>query len=97
MLFTLNNNYFDSKVTIVTNNDTTDDVITLKIVGDDYDMSELRRELNDVSGGIYGHIFDIDDTTNLDLSYALKTLPSFSLISVEPELTVNSLNEDLKT
>lgn len=38
------------------------------------------------SYGIYGHLVNIENTTNLDLIYVVSSLPSFKVLSVKPEI-----------
>lgn len=97
MIFNLINKYWDSTVTITTTSDDPDASITLEIAGVDYDVSELERELGNITSGIYGHTFDISDTTNLDLDYALKQVPSFKVLSTEPKLTPRVIEDEVTT
>lgn len=86
------------KVQIETQNDSADDLQTLEITAfgqkeiiKKYLKNEIKKELKD-SSGFYGHTFDISSTTNLDLGQAVRSLPSFKLVSISPEL-IESKNQ----
>jgi hypothetical protein len=53
----------------------------------------FKRELNQ-SYGFYGHKVNSASVTNLDLSYAVGTLPSFEVLEIEPIVTPNKLPDN---
>lgn len=53
---------------------------------------DWQRETEYLSG-FYGHLVDINLTTNLDLGAAVRQLSSFKIISIEPEIKPNPLPE----
>lgn len=56
----------------------------------------LTYELNN-SSGFYGHLININSTTNLDLSAATRKLPSFEFISIDQEVEPTNLPEEVQT
>lgn len=57
---------------------------------------DLQQELEAIPG-FYGHVVRLDAITNLDLSYVVRSLPSFELISVEPQINPSPLPENVQT
>lgn len=97
MLITLKDRNSDKLVTIETEGYDPDDPVIPQIVSDNLKLvDKLEKELND-SNGIYGHLLNTEGTTNLDLCYAVNTLPSFELVSFDQEIVPNPIPEDINT
>ena len=50
----------------------------------------LKKELGNAYG-YYGHGINLDNISNLDLAIAVKTLPSFTVVNIEPKIKPNLL------
>lgn len=50
----------------------------------------LTEEVSE-SFGFYGHTMNLGSTTNLDLAHAVRSLPSFTVISVDPQINPKPL------
>jgi hypothetical protein len=57
---------------------------------------DLQREVEE-SHGFYGHTMKLERSTNLDLSASVRKLPSFKVLSIEPEIKPNPLPEGVQT
>lgn len=91
------------KLTLSTDHDDPDKAVTPSVSVDsdevsnqDYIKERLISELN-TSYGFYGHLVSFDSTTNLDLSAAVRSLPSFELVSIEPEIMPRPLPDDVNS
>ncbi len=47
--------------------------------------------------GHYGHGIELNSTTNLDLAIAVRSLPSFELISIDPRIMPSPLPEGVQS
>jgi hypothetical protein len=90
MIIELKHKITECQIIIETEVDDADSLTTITIDGQHQEA--LSHELNE-SYGHYGHIFDIEQTTNLDLAAAVKKLPSFEVVSIDPEPTPSELPE----
>lgn len=94
MLIKLRHKITRQEVFITTSGDDANEPIT-------WELSEEHREqliyefCN--SHGFYGHLITLDTITNLDLSYAARSLPSFDLISISPKMEPKALPEGAKS
>ncbi|MBW4666474.1 MAG: hypothetical protein KME60_03260 [Cyanomargarita calcarea GSE-NOS-MK-12-04C] len=87
LLHRVTNEYY----TINTDNGFADDAtINPDYLGDRVEY--LTREL-ETSYGYYGHTINPIETTNIDLAVAVRSLPSFEVLSIDPEPTPSKLPE----
>lgn len=75
--------------TITTDNNEAHEPSTPLIECDGHETA-LEYELSN-SYGYAGHTFDLENASNIDLSAAVRNLPSFDLESIEPEVKANPL------
>lgn len=89
-------------VTLTTPHNLPDDQVSPQIeIEASEDLKEIikrdfERETQFIHG-FYGHGVDINSTTNLDLGAALRNLPSFELVSIEPEIEPSPLPDGVQT
>lgn len=67
-----------------------------QLVADALGANTLKYEI-ERQHGFYGHRIELDSTTNLDLAHAVRSLPSFDLISIEPQIKPSPLPEGVQT
>ncbi len=104
MKIELEHNFGFGKLTISTPHNDPDKsvspVIEIKAISPDLEESirnTLQQEVEE-SHGFYGHLMNLERTSNLDLSASVRKLPSFKVISVEPaEIKPNPLPEGAVT
>jgi|688.fasta_scaffold1651384_1 hypothetical protein len=97
MLITLNHKATGVQATISTEGFDPDETVKPIIDADNPDLRELLiNELND-SSGIFGHLIDIESTTNLDLAAAARKLEYFDFVSIDREIEPSNLPEDVNT
>ena len=97
MLITLNHKATGIQATISTDNFDPDEPVKPTITSDNPILREsLINELNS-SSGIFGHLLDIESTTNLDLLAASRKLEYFDFISVDQEIEPSNLPDDVNT
>lgn len=95
MRISVKSNITDEAIAITTALDDADSPVTPEYQVHPLTAS-LRAELSRASG-YYGHIFNPDRTTNLDLHAACQKLESFSLESAEPVPVAKPLPEDTQS
>ncbi len=81
----------ESRVIIETEHDDPDEPVKPRFASDSSDAILIAKDEFNEASGHYGHLIDIESTTNLDLATAARQLPSFKLISVEPEIKANPI------
>jgi hypothetical protein len=77
--------------TITTDNDDAHTPDTPLIEADGHETA-LEYELVQACG-FAGHTFDLENCSNIDLAAAVRSLPSFDLESIEPEIMPDPLPE----
>ena len=78
---------------ITTQHDEPDRLVQLNIDPNNQEIIDIfNRELSE-SYGFYGHLIDLSALANLDLSIAVKQLPSFEVMEITPVIKPNPLPE----
>ncbi len=90
MIVELKHKITGRQIIIETDVDDADSPTSFKMDGQHQEA--LQHELGQ-SYGHYGHVLDIEQTTNLDLAAAVRKLPSFDVVSIDPEPTASDLPE----
>jgi hypothetical protein len=97
MLITLNHKIIGTQATISTDGFDPDEPVKPVIRSDNPILKKsLISELNN-SSGIFGHLLDIESTTNLDLAAAARKLEYFDFISIDQEIEPSDLPDDVNT
>jgi hypothetical protein len=95
MIIELKHKITGRQIIIETNVDDAGSPTSIKITSlkmDGQHQEALQHELGQ-SYGHYGHMLDIEQTNNLDLAAAVRKLPSFDVVSIDPEPTASDLPE----
>lgn len=90
MIIELQHKITKRQIVIETEVEDADSLTTMSFDGQHQEV--LIYELSQ-SYGYYGHRVDIEQTTNLDLAAAVRKLPSFEVISIDPEPNPSGLPE----
>ena len=77
-------------VTIKTPHNDPDDIAPVVFGGKVSDVLDVQLGLSGASG-YYGHSIDLKRTTNLDLQFAIVSLPLWEVLSVSPQISPNPL------
>lgn len=77
-------------VILETEHDDPDKAIALEYIGEQNAIADFIRA-TEGKYGYYGHIFNLDSTTNLDLQKVVYELEGFEVLSVEPKIKARSL------
>jgi len=77
-------------VIIKTPHNDPDAPVAPRIIGDVFAVNDVREALNGAAG-FYGHLIDIDKTTNLDLQSAIRLSRKWEVIYSTPEIEPNPL------
>lgn len=76
---------------IETEHNDPDEAIAVEYIGDENAIADFIREVSDGTYGYYGHLFNLDSTTNLDLQKVVHDLEGFEVLSISPEIKARSL------
>jgi hypothetical protein len=97
MLITLNHKTTGLQATISTDSFDPDEPVKPRIASDSSDLDYILQSELGTSTGVYGHLMDIESTTNLDLYAATKKLKHFHFVSIDQEIEPSDLPENVNT
>ena len=81
----------NSSLILVTDRNDPDTSVDIEMIGNENARMAFSREVDRGLYGHYGHIFDPDNTTNLDLQSAIKGLKFFKVTAIAPQIKANRL------
>lgn len=76
---------------IETQHNDPDKRVELNYIGEKNTIFSFVREVKQGKHGHYGHIFQLDSTTNLDLQSVVYDLEGFEVLSLTPPIKANPL------
>jgi|GEM_PF-4571610 hypothetical protein len=89
MLIKLTHTESSEDIVITTSNDDPTEIVNVSFSPLTH-KEQLMYELEN-STGMYGHKIKLDSLNNLDLTAAVRSLPSFLVFSIEPYITASAL------
>lgn len=97
MLITLNHKVTGIQATISTEGFDPDEIVKPIIKSDNSNLKELLIADLNSSTGIFGHLLDVESTTNLDLSSAARKLEYFDFVSIDRDIEPSDLPNNVNT
>lgn len=96
MKIQLKNKLTETTIQIETEHNDPDKAIQLKFSGNADEVSIFKREISETYG-FYGHTIDLKQTTNLDLASGVRSLTSFEVVFITPEIKPKPLPPDVQS